>query len=63
MWFWNFRPNVAPFAGLMLKGYKKRGPLEGVPDESDESATHEAMTRAANGQALTDTLPPKGRAS
>jgi hypothetical protein len=54
MWFVSFRTNVAPFAGLMLKGYKKRGlPCERVVEEIDDAGdnkTDDVPRRALAGR-------------
>jgi hypothetical protein len=37
VWLSNSWNNFAPYAGFMLKGYKKRGALERSGDEIDET--------------------------
>jgi hypothetical protein len=37
VWLSNSRNNFAPYAGFMLKGYKKRRALEPSGDEIDEA--------------------------
>ncbi len=36
MWLSNSRNNFAPFAGFMLMGYEKKGPVENAGEEIDE---------------------------
>jgi hypothetical protein len=36
VWLSNSRNNFAPFAGFMLRGYEKKGPLESAGEDIDE---------------------------
>lgn len=49
MWLSNNRNNFAPYAGFMLKGYKKRRALEPSGDEIDEPEDAPASGETAAG--------------